>query len=363
MKKTISIWAVIVIVIMFASYAVRVNVPISFSSTIDHIKLPKSFQDVEPSSYFNLSRIGNRLKLDHAKCRPYLIDKDALAQPLHDDCPQVFIIGARKGGTTSLTWYLSHHPNFTGVNLDKGYHAGETGYFTRYYYKYPWEWYKGLFLRNNTILCDSSVGNFVACDVPQRLHQTCSNAGQIKFIALLRDPIERYQSNFRFRVMVGFGGNYNEESQISRFLIRSMKRFNRKKAARGIDKPIEHPEKLLCLFFPSGNALFEGLYLVHLHKWLCNFPSENFLIVNSEEFFHNPAKVLKEVMAFIGLSPMDDDTINFIVSKKYNSNPDLKTEPAHHKLNESERKQLRAFYREFNSELFDLLDWPHSMWG
>ncbi|XP_065919515.1 heparan sulfate glucosamine 3-O-sulfotransferase 1-like [Dysidea avara] len=367
MKKTISIWTVIVAVIVFATYAVRVKVPISLTSTKQHIRFQKGFKIPDNDQnvthrHHDLSRVGNQLKLDRATCRPYLINKDALGQPLHDDCPQVFIIGARKGGTTSLVQYLSQHPNFTGANLNMDFHAGETGYFTRYYDN-PWEWYKNQFSRNDTILCDSTVGNFVACDVPKKLYQTCSNAEKIKFIALLRDPVERFQSNFRFRVKVGFDGIYSQKSHISNFTIRALKRFNRKKAARGVDKAIEHPEKLLCLFLPSGNVLFEGLYLVHLYNWLCNFPSENFLILNSEEFFQNTAGVLKEVMTFVGLSPMDNEVIKLIVSKIYNANPDLQAEPEHHKLSESEREQLKVFYREFNSELFDLLEWPHSMWN
>jgi len=348
---------------MFTSYVVRVKVPMGVASTTRQVRFPKDSLDKKlnmKQRYQNLSRAGNQLKLDPKTCSPYLINRDALGQPLHDDCPQVFIIGARKGGTTSLAQYLSQHPNLTGANLDMDYHAGETGYFTRYF-KNPWEWYKSQFSRNGTILCDGSVANFVGCDVPRKLYQTCSNAEKIKFIALLRDPVERFQSNFRFRVRIGFGV-YTEQSQISPFLTQSLKKFNRSRLQRGIDKPIEHPEKLLCLFSPAGNTLFEGLYLVHLHNWLCNFPSENFLILNSEEFFQNTAEVLKEVMKFIGLSPMDNERINFIVSKKYNNNCDLQAAPEHHKLSELERKQLKIFYQEFNSELFDLLNWPHSMW-
>jgi len=145
--KTISIWAVIIILIMLASYAVRVKMPISVVSTKQQVRFPKpkdilnENQNMIEHRYHNLSRVGNQLKLDPKTCRPYLIDRDAIGQPLHDDCPQVFIIGARKGGTTSLTQYLSQHPNFTGANLGMSYHAGETGYFTRYY-ENPWEWYK-----------------------------------------------------------------------------------------------------------------------------------------------------------------------------------------------------------------------------
>ena len=46
-------------------------------------------------------------------------------------------------------------------------------------------------------------------------------------------------------------------------------------------------EDFRCLFNPTRNLIFEGLYYVHLMTWLCNFPPENILILNSEEFFEN----------------------------------------------------------------------------
>ena len=72
-------------------------------------------------------------------------------KPLHDSCPHVFIVGAHKGGTTSLYQYLSKHPDFGGILLDKGPSAGETFYFQSRYEKCPWEYYASQFPVNKCL--------------------------------------------------------------------------------------------------------------------------------------------------------------------------------------------------------------------
>ena len=86
-----------------------------------------------------LTRIGDGLNFDYSFCPRNSIMLNSTrvnAKPLHDDCPQVFIIGARKGGTTSLYQYLSKHPDFKGILLNRISSAGETSYFSVRYETY-----------------------------------------------------------------------------------------------------------------------------------------------------------------------------------------------------------------------------------
>ena len=46
--------------------------------------------------------------------------------PKHQDCLTLFIVGARKGGTTSLYSYVAKHPDFDGILLNRGPMSGET---------------------------------------------------------------------------------------------------------------------------------------------------------------------------------------------------------------------------------------------
>ena len=316
----------------------------------------------------NLVRLGSQLHFDYATCpnSSLMVNNSIKRVARHDDCPQVFIIGARKGGTTSLIKYLSAaHPDFTGANINDSYHAGETGYFSRFYYRKWWR-YKAQFVGNGSMLGDSSVNNLVNCRVPSRMYKFCGdNMKSMKFIVLLRDPVERFQSNYRFRVHAGFPAYVKNRMNMSYFVNREINSFHNAILRRelDVDTAQNHLNDLLCLFVPSINTIYEGLYLVHLHYWLCNVPAENILILNSEEFFRHTADILSEVIRFIGLSPLSNDMIATIVSQKYNSNPELKFEQSQHSLSQGERQRIKDLYQPFNLKLLDMLNWPHTLWS
>ena len=314
-----------------------------------------------------LTRVGSQLHFDYATCpESSLMVNDSITRvAIHDDCPHVFIIGARKGGTTSLVKYLSFHPDFVGANINDSYHSGETGYFSRFYYRKWWR-YKVQFVGNGSMLGDSSVNNLVNCHVPSRIFKFCGdNMKSMKFIVLLRDPVERFQSNYRFRVHTGFSAYIKNRMNMSYFVEREISNFHNAMLQQGlnIQTAQNHFNDLLCLFMPSINAVYEGLYLVHLHNWLCNVPAENILILDSEEFFRHTADILPEVIRFVGLSPLSSEKIASIVSQKYNANPELKLEQSKHSLTQAQRQHLKDIYQPFNLKLFDMLQWPQTVWS
>ena len=336
------------------------------NTSIDSPRSTSIGADVQKNSSFGLMRLGSQLNFDYTTCLDYPLMRynTATRTPLHDDCPQVFILGARKGGTTSLIKYLSAHPDFTGANINDSFHAGETGYFSRFYYR-NWSRYKAQFVGEGHILGDSSVNNFVNCRVPARIYKFCGdNMRSMKFIVLLRDPVERFQSNYRFRVHAGFPAYIKNRMNISQFVNREFNGFYDSLLRQGLDINTTQGDlnDLLCAFVPSKNAIYEGLYIVHLHHWLCNVPAENILILNSEEFFHHTADVFAEVIHFIGLSPLSNETIASIVSHKYNVSPELKLEQPQHLLSRSERQRIRDLYQPLTLKLLDLLQWPHTLW-
>ena len=207
------------------------------------------------------------------------------AKPLHDNCPRVFIIGAHKGGTTSLYQYLSKHPDFGGILLDNGPSAGETFYFSKKYNIHTWEDYVSQFPPNK-MSGDSSMGNLVDGKVPERLYTNCGR--EVKVIVLLRDPLERYQSNFRIRVRL-HTVNTEVSSEISNLLMAELQCLYKSFMKRNVDTSdlSDSVNMLLCLYSPAINCIYEGMYYVHLHNWLCNFPAENLLILSTEEFQSN----------------------------------------------------------------------------
>ena len=315
----------------------------------------------------SLIRLGSQLNFDYATCPTSALMRNRTKRvPLHDDCPKVFLVGTRKGGTTSLIKYLSAHPDFTGANMNLNgsvaYHVGETDYFSLNYTD-KWKTYKAQFVGDGRILGDSSVSNFMDCRVPARIYKSCGDSMKsMKFIMLLRDPVERFQSNYQFRVHYNFTGYNRSLANISYFVNREIKNFHNALLKRRLNPNTaqDHLNNLLCMYMPGSNAIYEGLYLVHVYHWLCNVPAENILIINSEEFFQYTADILSKVIHFIGLSPLSNKTIASIVSQKYNVSPKLQSQ---HWLSQSERQRIKDLYQPFNLKILDMLHWPHTLWS
>ena len=70
---------------------------------------------------------GDEIQFDHFYCKSVAV---SLSEQ-HEGCPSLFIIGTRKGGTTSLINYLSKHPDFRAANPGGGLRSGETFFFNR----------------------------------------------------------------------------------------------------------------------------------------------------------------------------------------------------------------------------------------
>ncbi len=299
-----------------------------------------------------LTRLGTALNFT---CPPDSFANDyhgqmSMTEPDHgDDCPTAFIVGARKGGTTSLYQYLSKHPNFTGINLDKGAKAGETMFFQRN--KKDWEEYTNLFPRNGTMTGESSVGNLVKCDVPHLIRTSCGQ--KAKIVMVLRNPTNRFISNFLMRARLGT----HTIKSATKLITEEMDIFSMDALDVGVSPYIyvQHWDKLLCLFRPGKNLVFEGLYYAHVMNWLCNFPPENVLIANSEDFFARPNRLLREVIEFLGLEELDEATLDSITTAVYNEGSyDVRSTL---KVSNVDREKLAKLYDIYNQPLLELLGW------
>ena len=301
-----------------------------------------------------LTRLGSSLAFDTTSCPKdsmLLTSKLMNSKPQHNDCPTLFIIGARKGGTTSLYNYISKHPEFEGIFLNKRPGIGETFYFaSSRYLKWSWEEYVELFPSREVMSGDASVGNLVQCQVPERIFTACGK--QAKVVMLLRDPVVRFVSNVLFRhAKLPETTNKELEQIYSRKKFRSlMEDVNESLVAKNWSS-------LLCLFSQSANIVYEGLYYVHLLNWLCNFPPENILIVNSEEFFSEPSDILDQVTRFLRLKTLDWSEYDRITEIVYNKGKyEHKSEAE--SLTSDAKKKLLNVYGPFNEALLRLLDWP-----
>ena len=315
-----------------------------------------------------LTRIGSELDFNYSSCPPssLILNSTQLnTPPLHDDCPHVFIIGTRKGGTTAMYQYLSQHPDFGGIHLHNGPASGETFYFNNYYNRKPWSEYVSMF-PTDKMSGESTVGYLLKWHVPLRLYSSCGR--KAKVVVLLRDPLERFQSSFRLSVRQHQRG-YDEQTHISDVVNDQIRKFYLRivpsSEKTSMDNLSNHPNEIAWLRddVADRNMVYAGLYYVHLHHWLCNFPAENIIILNTEQFLDNSVRSLAEVMEFVGLRPLDDDKMQQMTSVLHNYGGRLEDEPSFRKLSASDRKKLIPIYEPFNKKLFQLLKWNTVEWN
>ena len=247
-------------------------------------------------------------------------------------CPELFIIGARKGGTTSIYQYISQHRGFRGQGLDKGASAGETHYFSFLFLKRSWEEYTGRFEeRDECMTGESSVSYLTSCMTPYRLRALCGSNPVI--VVLLREPVRRIVSTYvmRYQLLAESGLKVNQLIE----------------------------EDMLCLFKPAKNQINEGLYAMHLNRWFKYFPRENFVIWRSESFRANPSHYLSLLITRLGLEELSEDELREITSVYYNENKYNYTAL----IREEDREYLVELYRPFNQQLTTVLGedytWEH----
>ena len=312
-----------------------------------------------------LTRLGTDLDFDLRTCPPGSImtnPKYINTPPVHNDCPRLFVAGARKGGSTSMIQYVSKHPDFKGAKLN-GPNVGEVFFFMGKHYKpesvKQWSWYLSNFPKG-VITGESSVGYMVHCLVPERIFWACGK--QARIVMLLRNPIDRFVSNFLMRVRVpAYGNKITKLTPISSIIQQELNAFiNRtsKVSAATLTQNWRHKR---CAFQQSENMIFEGLYYIHLSNWLCNFPAENILLINSEEMYQNTSIIMKQVFQFLGLKPMPENERNKIGTHVYNKGKYENT-PAHQQLSTSDKQRLQNTFEPYNKALLKLLQWNKTDW-
>ena len=311
-----------------------------------------------------LTRYGATLKFNPFKSCPrhsiMTSNKKRMFIQKTSNCPQVFIIGAKKGGTTSLYQYISKHPDFRGIRLNETKWIGETFYFAQKFTKISLNSYLKQFPKGK-MSGDASVDNLVHCMAPVRILKTCG--GQVKIIILLRNPIQRYISNFMMRIGRDSYPHYTNYTSIQEQTKKEIKILEKALKKKSLSFPTKSSDwyTLRCLFECCQSMFYEGLYYVLVMNWLCNFPKENILFINSEEMFNNPVLILQQVLNFLGLKPLGSSALQEITSKVYNQG--LKPFLPQHYLSPEDRRTLLSLYGPFNDAILKLLDWRQLDWS
>ena len=113
---------------------------------------------------------------------------------------------------------------------------------------------------------------------------------ETRFIALLRDPVDRLISHYHHEVALGFERRPLEQAlEEEAGMIASEERRLR------LDR------SATSLAHQHFSYFTRGLYATQLEAWFKVIPRERFLIVSSERLFRATSEVYNEVLRFLGL--------------------------------------------------------------
>lgn len=257
--------------------------------------------------------------------------------------PDFVIIGAQKSGTSSLYNYLAGHPHVLCPCVK------EVHFFdTEEAYSQGLNWYRKHFpatLRRSALGFSSKARVLTGEASPEYLFHPVVPARaaralpHAKFIALLRNPVERAYSQYQMNLKFGreplpfLEAVQAEESRIG-----------------------EHRERLLSgqcqdsMEYRYYSYCSRGIYADQLERWLKHFGRDQLLVIPSEEFFTETAETYAAVLGFLGLADWQppEFKVHWWGGDYAQMDPEARTE-------------LQRFFAPHNERLFDLIgrkfDW------
>lgn len=323
--------------------------------------------------------------------------------------PHFMILGASKCGTSSLARYLLAEPSFVfqsraggAITLDDAECRDMGKWDTLEVHSFDVRAFSEDFMtkRNEMVtptqqnLEDALLGSVTPHYlfhplVPFRLAKMIplGFAAKMKFVVVLRDPVERAMSSFWFKKGVEVEKQGAEESLTAGM----RRRVLYEKKVRKILNVSDGDASVCCigdvksrpsrknweayldaLYFSSAKGVVKknlfvehigkGIYYEQLKRWFAIFPRKNFFICTLEDMKANGARMLEDVIRFV-CPEKAEITIDSEWRKRaiermklcYNSTP-VKGE-----IPSDLETRLREFYRPYNKKLSELLG--RSFWG
>ncbi len=192
------------------------------------------------------------------------------------------IIGVQRGGTTSLSYNLSKHPDIY-INSDKNPEKSEVHYFDLNLHK-GLDWYKKQF--NYKFKC---VGEKTPdlINIPYTFPIMQSVNPYVKLIILLRDPIGRAYSAWKLEV--------SRDMEIRSF-------------EDAIQDELKEPLIENQTFFTIQKSYLQrGLYAKYIKQLLNWFPKQNMFFILFDDIRDDPVPVYKKLYKFLNLKHYDQN--------------------------------------------------------
>ena len=207
--------------------------------------------------------------------------------------PGFLIVGAQRGGTTSMYRTLDAHPAILKAVLHKGVHYFDTGY------GHSLGWYQGHFpLRARAALARRATGDvpltFESSPYymfhPLAAERISHDLPEVKLLVLVRDPVERAYSAHAHELARGY-----ETEPFERALELEDQRLAGE-AERIVSQPgyLSHSHQ-------HHAYLTRGLYADQLERLGHFVGRDRVHVVDSGRFFTDPEPVYDGVLEFLGL--------------------------------------------------------------
>ena len=206
--------------------------------------------------------------------------------------PDFLIIGAQKGGTSSLFYYLKFHPQVVRP-IKKEIH-----YFNLFYDK-GIKWYLAHFPL-------TSEGKITGEASPDYLYHPLSAQRvkalnpQMKIIVLMRNPIKRAYSAYQMNKRMGIDHRETFED--------------------AVNYEMSHPDKKSDEYTYDQHNFFyfeRGKYAEQLETWSDHFDSDQIHVVDSASFFKQTNDELIKIYDFLGIERVLPDNLKAMNVGKY----------------------------------------------
>ena len=231
--------------------------------------------------------------------------------------PDFIIIGAAKSGTTSLYKYLELHPD---IYLTR---PKEPDFFSiDEHYNKGFGYYQSLFkqAQPHQICGEASTTYSRLQRYPQTLSRMAQHLPSVKFIYIMRHPVDRAYSFYSYRLK---GSRINPKIAIAR---------NELMTAKTFEEAIEQTSEFIDSSF----------YLYQIEQYLEHYPLESFLFLLMDDLISHPEKTITKIFNFLEV----DIPANFFSGQKIivNTRKDLPESYI--------KKQLKTKF--FNNQFFKL---------
>jgi hypothetical protein len=243
--------------------------------------------------------------------------------------PSCMIIGTQKGGTTSLYDALTQNP-LVGKGLNKELHFfNQPTIKNEYWYR---AYFPMMYLNKKHFYIDATPQYLCHPFVAERIAKWYPN---MKFIVLLRNPIDRAYSHY-FHEKRKCRENRTFEQAIQNCMNQPESDIVQE-ASKSVKEPQQDYQFL--------NYLNRGKYVEQLEHWFQFFPREQFLILSSEFFYSNSYEATKQISNFLQL-PFWEKT-KFEIKNSGGS---------YEKISLDLRQELNRYFSPYNERLYRLLN-------